>query len=73
MAVKSETGESIESESLERYEHIMSEEKLNSMKKAAVLLALFKKNNNSSIYIYEPIYSIFLFDFPASVLERGSY
>ena len=45
MAVKSETGESIESESLERYEHILSEEKLNSMKKAAVLLALFKKNN----------------------------
>ena len=43
MAVKSETGESIESESLERYERILSEEKLNSMKKAAVLLALFKK------------------------------
>ena len=45
MAVKSETGESIESESLEKYERILSKVKLDSMKKAAVLLALFKKND----------------------------
>ena len=43
MAVKSEEGESIESESLEKYARILSKEKLISMKKAAVLLALFKK------------------------------
>ena len=43
MAVMSEEGESIESESLEKYERILSKEKLISMKKAAVLLALFKK------------------------------
>ena len=43
MAVKSEEGESIESESLEKYERILSKEKLISMKKAAVLLALFKR------------------------------
>ena len=45
MSVKSETGESIESESLEKYERILSKVKLDSMKKAAVLLALFKKND----------------------------
>ena len=41
MTVKSEDGESIESESLEKYERILSKEKLASMKKASVLLALF--------------------------------
>jgi|TARA_B110000438_G_scaffold141825_1_gene136845 8-oxo-dGTP pyrophosphatase MutT (NUDIX family) len=45
MAVKSEKGENIESESLEKYERILSKEKLVLMKKAAVLLALFKKDN----------------------------
>ena len=45
MAVKSEDGESIESESLEKYKRILSKEKLASMKKASVLLALFKKKN----------------------------
>jgi len=45
MAVKSEKDGILESESLEKYERILSKEKLASMKKAAVLLALFKKNN----------------------------
>ena len=45
MAVKSEKEGILESESLEKYERILSKEKLTSMKKAAVLLALFKKNN----------------------------
>ena len=48
MAVKSEDGESIESESLEKYERILSKEKLASMKKASVLLALFKKKMNGT-------------------------
>ena len=48
MAVKSEEGECIESESLEKYERILSKEKLISMKKAAVLLALFKKGREWS-------------------------
>jgi len=45
MAVKSKEGKNIESESLEKYERILTKEKLNSMKKAAVLLALYKKDN----------------------------
>ena len=45
MAVKSEKDGILESESLEKYERILSKEKLASMKKAAVLLALFNKNN----------------------------
>jgi len=45
MAVKSKEGKNIESESLEKYERILTKEKLKSMKKAAVLLALYKKDN----------------------------
>jgi len=45
MAVKSKEGNNIESESLEKYERILTKEKLKSMKKAAVLLALYKKDN----------------------------
>ena len=43
MAVKSKKGDSIESESLQKYSDWISEEKLSSMKKAAVLIGLFKK------------------------------
>ena len=45
MAVKSGKGESIESESLQKYSDWVSKEKTNSMKKAAVLVGLFKKND----------------------------
>jgi len=45
MAVKSGKGESIESESLQKYSDWASKEKTNSMKKAAVLVGLFKKND----------------------------
>ena len=45
MAVKSGKGESIESESLQKYSDWISKEKTNSMKKAAVLVGLFKKND----------------------------
>ena len=44
MAVKSGKGESIESESLQKYSDWISKEKLNDMRKAAVLIGLFKKN-----------------------------
>ena len=46
MAVKSKKGESIESESLQKYSDWITEEKLISMKKAAVLIGLFKKDND---------------------------
>ena len=46
MAVKSKKGESIESESLQKYSDWITEEKLSSMKKAAVLIGLFKKEND---------------------------
>jgi 8-oxo-dGTP pyrophosphatase MutT (NUDIX family) len=45
MAVKSEKGESIESESLQKYSDWSSKDKLNNMRKAAVLIGLFKKND----------------------------
>ena len=45
MAVKSRKGESIESESLQKYRDWISEDKLNNMRKAAVLIGLFKKND----------------------------
>ena len=45
MAVKSGKGGSIESESLQKYSDWVSKEKTNSMKKAAVLVGLFKKND----------------------------
>ena len=45
MAVKSKKGESIESESLQKYSDWITEEKLSSMKKAAVLIGLYKKDN----------------------------
>ena len=46
MAVKSKKGDSIESESLQKYSDWITEEKLSSMKKAAVLIGLFKKEND---------------------------
>ena len=46
MAVKSKKGESIESESLQKYRDWITEEKLSSMKKAAVLIGLYKKDND---------------------------
>lgn len=45
MAVKSGKGESIESESLQKYSDWASKKKKDSMKKAAVLVGLFKKND----------------------------
>ncbi|OIR16154.1 MAG: hypothetical protein BEU04_04975 [Marine Group III euryarchaeote CG-Bathy1] len=45
MAVKSGKGESIESESLQKYSDWISKDKLNDMRKAAVLIGLFKKND----------------------------
>jgi len=45
MAVKSGKGESIESESLQKYSDWISKDKLKKMKKAAVLIGLFKKND----------------------------
>jgi 8-oxo-dGTP pyrophosphatase MutT (NUDIX family) len=45
MAVKSGKGESIESESLQKYSDWASKEKKDSMKKAAVLVGFFKKND----------------------------
>jgi len=45
MAVKSRKGESIESESLQKYRDWISKDKLNNMRKAAVLIGLFKKND----------------------------
>ena len=45
MAVKSGKGESIESESLQKYSDWSSKDKLNNMRKAAVLIGLFKKND----------------------------
>lgn len=45
MAVKSGKDESIESESLQKYSDWASKEKKDSMKKAAVLVGLFKKND----------------------------
>ena len=46
MAVKTKKGDSIESESLQKYSDWITEEKLSSMKKAAVLIGLFKKEND---------------------------
>ena len=45
MAVKSKKGESIESESLQKYSDWITEEKLSAMKKAAVLIALFQRED----------------------------
>ena len=45
MAVKSTKGESIESESLQKYSDWITEEKLSAMKKAAVLIALFQRED----------------------------
>ena len=45
MAVKSQEG-SIESESLQKYSKWLTEEKLSVMKKAAVLIGFFEKENN---------------------------
>ena len=45
MAVKSKKGESIESESLQKYSDWIAEEKLSAMKKAAVLIALFQRED----------------------------
>ncbi len=46
MAVKSQKGESIESESLQKYSKWLSKEKMDSMKKAAVLIGFFKRNED---------------------------
>ena len=45
MAVKSRKGESIESESLQKYRDWISKDKRSNMRKAAVLIGLFKKND----------------------------
>lgn len=45
MAVKSKKGDSIESESLQKYSDWLSKEKLGKMKTAAVLIGLFEKEN----------------------------
>ena len=45
MAVKSKKGDSIESESLQKYSDWLSKEKLEKMKTAAVLIGLFEKEN----------------------------
>ena len=44
MAVKSQEGQSIESESLQKYSDWLTKEKLSVMKKAAVLIGLFQKD-----------------------------
>jgi len=46
MAVKSQDGNSIESESLQKYSKWLTEEKLSVMKTAAVLIGFFEKENN---------------------------
>ena len=46
MAVKSQEGNSIESESLQKYSKWLTEEKLSVMKTAAVLIGFFEKENN---------------------------
>jgi len=46
MAVKSQKGERIESESLQKYSKWLSKEKMDSMKKAAVLIGFFKRNED---------------------------
>ena len=46
MAVKSQEGNSIESESLQKYSKWLNEEKLSVMKTAAVLIGFFEKGNN---------------------------
>ena len=46
MAVKSQEGNSIESESLQKYSKWLNEEKLSVMKTAAVLIGFFEKENN---------------------------
>ena len=46
MAVKSQEGENIDSESLQKYSNWLSKEKMDSMKKAAVLIAFFKKDDD---------------------------
>tara|TARA_B100000965_G_scaffold62456_1_gene48293 strand:- start:2134 stop:2778 length:645 start_codon:yes stop_codon:yes gene_type:complete len=45
MAVKSKEGDSLESESLQKYSDWLSKERLEKMKTAAVLIGLFKKEN----------------------------
>ncbi len=45
VAVKSKKGDSIESESLQKYSDWLSKEKLGKMKTAAVLIGLFEKEN----------------------------
>ena len=45
MAVKSNEGDSVEIESFQKYKDWLSKEKLNKMKTAAVLIGLFKKEN----------------------------
>ncbi|SVE59122.1 uncharacterized protein METZ01_LOCUS511976, partial [marine metagenome] len=45
MAVKTQNGTLIESESLQKYSDWLSKEKLKHMKKAAVLVCFFKKEN----------------------------
>ena len=44
MAVKSQKGQRIESESLQKYSDWLTKEKLSAMKKAAVLIGLFQKD-----------------------------
>ncbi len=46
MAVKSQKGDRIESESLQKYSNWLSKEKLDSMKKAAVLIGFYKNRGN---------------------------
>ena len=45
MAVKSQKGQSIESESLQKYSDWLTKEKLSTMKKAAVLIGLFQRED----------------------------
>jgi hypothetical protein len=47
MAVKSSDGENVESESLQLFSDWLSKDKLSSLKKAAVLIALFKKDGET--------------------------
>ena len=45
MAVKSQKGQSIESESLQKYSEWLTKEKMSVMKKAGVLIGLFQKSS----------------------------
>ena len=52
MAVKSQKGQSIESESLQKYSEWLTKEKMSVMKKAAVLIGLFQKKQDNIKFIF---------------------